>query len=54
VSTVTAGPRAYITHRAAESFAFYNFCGGDKTLRFTPAMEAGIADRVWDIRDLLH
>ncbi len=34
-------------------FAFYNFCRVHRTLRVTPAMEAGIADRVWDIRDLV-
>ena len=34
-------------------FAFYNFCRVHKTLKVTPAMEAGIADRVWKIGDLL-
>jgi hypothetical protein len=34
-------------------FAFYNFCRVHQTLRVTPAMEAGIADRVWTIADLL-
>lgn len=34
-------------------FAFYNFCRIHRTLRVTPAMEAGIADRVWGIPDLL-
>ncbi len=34
-------------------FAFYNFCRVHQTLRVTPAMEAGIADRVWDVNDLL-
>jgi hypothetical protein len=28
-------------------FAFYNSCRVHKTLRVTPAMEAGIADHVW-------
>ncbi|MEP6962534.1 MAG: hypothetical protein ABI995_10660, partial [Acidobacteriota bacterium] len=34
-------------------FAYYNFCRIHKTLRVTPAMQAGITDRVWDISDLL-
>lgn len=34
-------------------FAFYNFCRIHGTLRVTPAMEAGITDRVWDIKDLI-
>jgi IS1 family transposase len=35
-------------------FAFYNFCRVHKTLRCTPAMEAGIADHVWSVRELLE
>lgn len=35
-------------------FAYYNFCRVHKTLRCTPAMEAGITDRVWEIKDLLN
>jgi transposase-like protein/IS1 family transposase len=34
-------------------FAHYNFCRIHRTLRVTPAMQAGITDRVWDIADLL-
>ena len=34
-------------------FAFFNFCRVHKTLRVTPAMEAGIADHVWDLAELL-
>jgi len=34
-------------------FAFYNFCRVHKTLRVTPAMKAGIEDRVWSIEELL-
>ena len=34
-------------------FAWYNFVRVHQTLRVTPAMEAGIADRVWGIADLL-
>lgn len=35
-------------------FAYYNFCRKHQTLRVTPAMETGIADRVWSLRDLLQ
>jgi hypothetical protein len=34
-------------------FAYYNFCRFHKTLRVTTAMEAGIADRIWSLEDLL-
>ena len=35
-------------------FAYYNFCRIHRTLRVTPAMEAGIAEKVWTLRDLLE
>lgn len=43
-------------HMAAISlhFMFYNFCRIHKTLRVTPAMEAGIADHVWNIAEVLE
>ena len=34
-------------------YAYYNFCRVHKSLRVTPAMEAGIADHVWSIEELL-
>jgi hypothetical protein len=34
-------------------FAYYNFCRVHRTLRVTPAMEAGIAGHVWTIKELL-
>lgn len=34
-------------------FAYYNFCRVHSSLRVTPAMQAGIADHVWTIADLL-
>jgi hypothetical protein len=34
-------------------FAYYNFCRIHKTLRVTPAMEAGITDHVWELAELL-
>ncbi len=32
---------------------WYNFCRVHQTLRVTPAMEAGIADHVWSVDELL-
>jgi len=34
-------------------FAFYNFCRVHGSLRQTPAMASGIANRVWDFAELL-
>jgi transposase-like protein/IS1 family transposase len=34
-------------------FAWYNFVRVHQTLRVTPAMEAGLTDHVWEIRELL-
>ena len=34
-------------------FQFYNFARVHQTLRVTPAMEAGIADHVWSIEELV-
>ena len=48
--------KSFENHWAAVScwFAFYNFCRVHKSLRVTPAMAAGIADHVWDVRELLE
>jgi len=35
-------------------FAWYNFCRVHRTLRVTPAMEAGVADHVWSVGELLE
>lgn len=35
-------------------FAFYNFCRVHKSLRVTPAMEAGITNHTWTIRELIQ
>jgi transposase-like protein/IS1 family transposase len=42
-------------HRAAVAlhFAWYNFCQIHGSLKITPAMEAGIADHVWSVKELL-
>ena len=34
-------------------FAFYNLCRPHKTIRVTPAMEAGLTDHVWELKELL-
>lgn len=34
-------------------FAYYNFCRIHKTIRCTPAMEAGITGHVWELKELL-
>jgi len=34
-------------------FMHYNFCRVHKTLRVTPAMEAGLTDHVWTIEEML-
>jgi hypothetical protein len=39
-------------HQVALYFFHYNFCRVHKTLRVTPAMEAGLADHVWTIEEL--
>lgn len=33
-------------------FMYYNFCRIHQTLRVTPAMAAGVTDRLWDVQDL--
>jgi IS1 family transposase len=42
-------------HEAAIALHFmhYNFCRVHKTLRVTPAMEAGLTDHIWDIEELV-
>jgi IS1 family transposase len=35
-------------------FAYYNFCRIHRTIRVTPAMEAGITDHVWELGELLE
>jgi hypothetical protein len=34
-------------------FVYYNFCRIHQTLRVTPAMAAGVTDRIWGIEELL-
>ena len=40
-------------HMVALHFAYYNFVRIHQTTRVTPAMEAGLANRPWEIADLV-
>jgi IS1 family transposase len=40
-------------HAVALYFMHYNFCRVHKTLRVTPAMEAGLSDHVWTVEELI-
>jgi IS1 family transposase len=35
-------------------FAHYNFCRIHSTLRVTPAMAAGVSERVWELKELVN
>ena len=37
----------------AVHFAHYNFVRMHKTLRMTPAMAAGVSDRLWSLEELV-
>ena len=39
-------------YAVALHYMFYNYCKIHSTLRVTPAMEAGLSERVWSIEDL--
>ena len=41
------------SHAVALHFMYYNFVRVHQTLKVTPAMEAGLTDRLWDIKDLV-
>ncbi len=42
-----------LAHAVALHFMYYNFCRIHQTLRVTPAMEAGVTDRLWTLEDIL-
>lgn len=42
-----------LEHAVALHFMHYNFCRVHQTLRVTPAMAAGLADRVWELDELV-
>ena len=43
-------------HKAAIAlwFCFYNWCQVHRTLRVTPAMQAGLTDHVWTMQELVE
>jgi IS1 family transposase len=41
-----------LEHALALHYVYYNFVRIHKTLRCTPAMEAGVTDRLWTVRDI--
>jgi hypothetical protein len=42
-----------LRHAVALYAVHYNFCRIHQTLRVTPAMEAGLADHVWDVEEVV-
>jgi hypothetical protein len=42
-----------LKHSVAIHFMHYNFCRIHKTLRVTPAMEAGVSSHVWSIGEIV-
>lgn len=41
-------------HAVALHFMYYNFCRIHQTLKVTPAMEAGVTDRLWELSDIVR
>jgi len=42
-----------LEHSVALHFMHYNFCRIHGSLRVTPAMEAGVADHVWSLEEII-
>ena len=42
-----------LKHSVEVNFMYYNYCRIHQTLRVTPAMEAGLADHVWEVEELI-
>jgi hypothetical protein len=40
-------------HAMALHFLYYNFVRIHKTLKVTPAMAAGVTDRLWEVTDMV-
>ena len=59
VQVTTDGHRAYLdavdnhAHMVAIHFLHYNFARICKTLRVTPAMEAGLSDHIWTLEEIV-
>jgi IS1 family transposase len=43
-----------LAYHVALYFMYYNFCRIHRTLRVTPAMEAGLTDHIWTIEEMLR
>lgn len=43
-----------LNYALALYFAYYNFCRVHKTLRCTPAMEAGLTKTVWSLKEIIN
>ena len=41
-------------HAMALHFLYYNFVRIHKTLKVTPAMAAGVTDRLWEVADMIN
>ena len=44
----------FLGYSVALHFMHYNFCRIHQTLRITPAMAAGVTDRLWEIGDIVE
>jgi transposase-like protein/IS1 family transposase len=44
---------SHLKAAVALHFAYYNFCRTHKTIRVTPAIEAGLTDHIWTIAELM-
>jgi len=42
-----------LEHAVVLHFMYYNFCRIHQTLRMTPAMAAGVTNRLWDVEDVV-
>jgi hypothetical protein len=40
------------SYSVALHYMHYNFCRIHKSLRITPAMEAGVSDHVWSVEEI--
>jgi hypothetical protein len=43
-----------LRYAIALHFMYYNFCRIHKSLRITPAMAAGVSERLWDLEDIVN
>ena len=52
MSRLGSGPGENHEHMLAIYYMYYNYCRVHQSLRVTPAMEAGIAHHVWEVKEL--